>query len=89
MTDMIDLVVADRRQEAADVVSLVLRAAGDHPSPGWEPGAHIDIELASGLERQYSLCGGDSHPGASPFCANRTAAADPSSFTRPSYPEYG
>ncbi|MEV2221806.1 PDR/VanB family oxidoreductase [Nocardia vinacea] len=61
MTDMIDLVVADRRQEATDVVSLVLRAAGGHPLPGWEPGAHIDIELAPGLERQYSLCGGDSH----------------------------
>ncbi|MGH1553778.1 ferredoxin reductase [Streptomyces sp. L7] len=25
--------------------------------PGWEPGAHIDLVLPSGLVRQYSLCG--------------------------------
>ncbi|MFE3635412.1 PDR/VanB family oxidoreductase [Streptomyces sp. NPDC059168] len=25
--------------------------------PGWEPGAHLDLVLPSGLVRQYSLCG--------------------------------
>ncbi|WP_405867900.1 PDR/VanB family oxidoreductase [Streptomyces sp. NBC_01515] len=61
MTDMLDLVVADRRQEALGVVSLVLRAYDGSPLPAWEPGAHIDLGLTAGLERQYSLCGGDTH----------------------------
>lgn len=61
MTDMIDLVVADRRQEAVGVVSLVLRAHDGRPLPAWEPGAHIDLTLTGALERQYSLCGCDTH----------------------------
>ncbi|MFI7341575.1 PDR/VanB family oxidoreductase [Streptomyces sp. NPDC050085] len=62
MTAPFELVVAERRQEAADVVSLLLRRPDGAPLPGWEPGAHIDLLLgtgAEGLERQYSLCGGD------------------------------
>ncbi|MER7930116.1 PDR/VanB family oxidoreductase [Streptomyces sp. NPDC096057] len=61
MTDVLDLVVADRRQEAVGVVSLVLRAHDSRPLPVWEAGAHIDLGLRDGLERQYSLCGGDTH----------------------------
>nr|WP_202539689.1 PDR/VanB family oxidoreductase [Streptomyces sp. SID8379] len=56
---MLDLVVAERHQEATDVVSLILRRPDGAPLPGWEPGAHIDLVLDEGLERQYSLCGGD------------------------------
>jgi ferredoxin-NADP reductase len=47
------LVVVDRRMEATDVVSL--RLAGNLAA--WQPGAHLDLHLASGLRRQYSLCG--------------------------------
>ncbi|GAA2295685.1 PDR/VanB family oxidoreductase [Streptomyces kunmingensis] len=54
-----DLLVAERRQETADVVSLLLRRPDGAPLPAWEPGAHIDLLLGEGLERQYSLCGGD------------------------------
>ncbi|MFF5143056.1 PDR/VanB family oxidoreductase [Streptomyces sp. NPDC013157] len=61
MTDLFDLVVADRRQEASDVVSLTLRSPDGRPLAAWEPGAHIDLVLADGLERQYSLCGGDTY----------------------------
>ncbi|MFI7386760.1 PDR/VanB family oxidoreductase [Streptomyces sp. NPDC049813] len=43
------------REEAADGVVL-LRLAG-HALPAWEPGAHLDLVLPSGLVRQYSLCG--------------------------------
>ncbi len=56
-----ELVVAARRQEAEDVVSLQL-AAPDGASDGgtlppWQPGAHIELCLPSGRKRQYSLCG--------------------------------
>ncbi|MGH4035230.1 PDR/VanB family oxidoreductase [Actinomycetota bacterium Odt1-20B] len=59
MTEPLDLVVAARRQEAAEVVSLTLHRPDGAPLPAWEPGAHIDLLLEDGLERQYSLCGGD------------------------------
>lgn len=29
----------------------------DGESPYWEPGAHIDVLMPNGIERQYSLCG--------------------------------
>lgn len=48
------VVVAERRQEADGVVSLAFRGSG---LPTWDPGAHLDLLLADGLERQYSLCG--------------------------------
>jgi ferredoxin-NADP reductase len=50
------LVVRSRRQEAASVVSLVLADPEGGALPVWEPGAHIDLVLPSGLIRQYSLC---------------------------------
>ncbi|MFI6874213.1 PDR/VanB family oxidoreductase [Streptomyces sp. NPDC050400] len=59
MSEPLELVVAERRAEADDVVSLILRRPDGAPLPGWEPGAHIDLVLGEGLERQYSLCGGD------------------------------
>ncbi|EWM12448.1 2Fe-2S iron-sulfur cluster-binding protein [Kutzneria sp. 744] len=50
----LDLVVSERKQVADDVVGL--RLAGDD-LPAWQPGAHLDLHLPSGLRRQYSLCG--------------------------------
>lgn len=57
--DLLDLVVARRRREAAGVVSLTLRHADGTALPPWGAGAHLDLLLGGGLERQYSLCGGD------------------------------
>ncbi|MGW7646365.1 PDR/VanB family oxidoreductase [Streptomyces bobili] len=50
--------VVDGIQSAADGVrALSLRHPLGEPLPAWEPGAHIDLLLGPGLERQYSLCG--------------------------------
>ncbi|MFJ4937767.1 PDR/VanB family oxidoreductase [Streptomyces pseudovenezuelae] len=50
--------VVDRRDSAADgVLALTLRHPLGEQLPAWEPGAHIDVVLGPGLERQYSLCG--------------------------------
>jgi ferredoxin-NADP reductase len=49
--------VADRRDEAVGVVSVVLEAADGRDLPVWTPGAHVDLHLPNGLVRQYSLCG--------------------------------
>ncbi|MGW1025963.1 PDR/VanB family oxidoreductase [Streptomyces sp. NPDC002577] len=50
--------VVDRRDSTADgVIALSLRHPLGEQLPVWEPGAHIDVLLGPGLERQYSLCG--------------------------------
>jgi ferredoxin-NADP reductase len=52
-----DVVVAGRHVAADGVVALALKEVGGHPLPEWDPGAHIDLIMPSGLVRQYSLCG--------------------------------
>jgi ferredoxin-NADP reductase len=52
-----EVVVAAKRTMAEQVVELVLRPASGGSLPRWAPGAHIDLLLGDGLERQYSLCG--------------------------------
>lgn len=53
----IDVVVASARAVASDVVLLELRAADGAELPAWAPGAHLDVTIQEGVERQYSLCG--------------------------------
>lgn len=55
---LLPLRLRDRRNLAEGVVELVLEPAGDDVElPRWQPGAHIDLVLPGGIERQYSLCG--------------------------------
>lgn len=49
--------VVARELVAHDVVALELAPVDGGPLPEWEPGAHIDVEVAPGVERQYSLVG--------------------------------
>ncbi|AZP21563.1 oxidoreductase [Streptomyces aquilus] len=64
MTDVYETeLVVERREFAADgVLALTLRHPLGEPLPAWEPGAHVDVVLGPGLERQYSLCGDPSDP---------------------------
>lgn len=52
-----ELVLVDRIPVAEGVVSLVLESSNGRPLPAWTPGAHIDLTVGPGVERQYSLCG--------------------------------
>ena len=52
-----ELVVAESEFAADGVLALTLRHPLGEQLPLWEPGAHIDVVLGPGLERQYSLCG--------------------------------
>ena len=54
---MIELVITKLTVAADDVVALHLSAPDGHSLPSWQPGAHIDLVLPTGIERQYSLCG--------------------------------
>ena len=44
-------------RESADIVSIELADPSGAPLPPWEPGAHIDVQLVTRQQRQYSLCG--------------------------------
>jgi ferredoxin-NADP reductase len=58
-SDEVDLSLrVDRRTTGAEgVVVLDLRHPDGGELPAWSAGAHIDLRLADGLVRQYSLCG--------------------------------
>lgn len=55
--DGTELVVERRESAAEGVLVLTLRHPSGGQLPCWEPGAHIDLLLGPGLERQFSLCG--------------------------------
>lgn len=58
MDNEVLVVVSGRRDLiAGHIVELQLSAIDTTPLPRWEPGAHIEIVLPSGLLRQYSLSG--------------------------------
>ncbi|MEU3208266.1 PDR/VanB family oxidoreductase [Streptomyces cyaneofuscatus] len=54
------LLITERVPVAEGVVQLRLEGAA---LPRWQPGAHLDLVLPSGLVRQYSLCGDPDDPG--------------------------
>jgi ferredoxin-NADP reductase len=51
------VVVSDIDEVAEGVLSITLTPANGAELRSWTPGAHIDVLLPIGLERQYSLCG--------------------------------
>ncbi|ADI04539.1 oxidoreductase [Streptomyces bingchenggensis BCW-1] len=51
------LLVKQARWVAHDVVELRLIRPAGGTLPSWEPGAHVELTLPSGLRRAYSLCG--------------------------------
>ena len=55
------LLLTERTSPAEGVVQLRLEGPD---LPAWEPGAHLDLVLPSGLVRQYSLCGDPADTGA-------------------------
>ncbi|GAA0471278.1 PDR/VanB family oxidoreductase [Streptomyces olivaceiscleroticus] len=54
---VLDLLVARKRDVAEGVCELSLRLPDGGALPDWSPGAHLDLHLAPGLARPYSLCG--------------------------------
>lgn len=50
-------VISRRDLITGRIVEFKLAPTDGSALPAWEPGAHIELNLASGLVRQYSLCG--------------------------------
>jgi vanillate monooxygenase ferredoxin subunit len=55
--------VVRKRMEATDICSFELVAEGMQELPPFDAGAHVDVHLAEGVVRQYSLCNppGETH----------------------------
>jgi vanillate O-demethylase ferredoxin subunit len=56
-SDLLDVVISQRVTVADGVIALRLVPQHGKLLPSFTPGAHIDVHIASGLMRQYSLCG--------------------------------
>ncbi|HEY0297495.1 MAG TPA: ferredoxin reductase, partial [Bordetella sp.] len=50
-----EMVIAARRMEAEDIVSLDLVAPAGGSLPPFEAGAHVDVQVTPAITRQYSL----------------------------------
>jgi vanillate O-demethylase ferredoxin subunit len=50
--------VREIKDQASEIKSFELESADGSPLPPFEPGSHIDVHVADGLIRQYSLCNG-------------------------------
>jgi ferredoxin-NADP reductase len=53
----IKLRVRAAERVADAVLAVTLESMAGLDLPGWEPGAHVEVVLPSGLVRHYSLCG--------------------------------
>jgi ferredoxin-NADP reductase/DMSO/TMAO reductase YedYZ heme-binding membrane subunit len=51
------MVVSSITRVADGVVGIRLLPLGGGMLPAWFPGAHVNVHLPNGLQRQYSLCG--------------------------------
>ena len=54
-TDLLEVRVERRDSETEDICSYELVSADGAPLPAFSAGAHIDVHVAPGLVRQYSL----------------------------------
>lgn len=58
----IEVLIRQKRLEAEGIVSLILASTDGAELPLFEAGAHIDLEIAPGVVRQYSLCNSPEGP---------------------------
>ena len=63
------------RDEAHGVRSFSVSRLDGQPFDRYEPGAHIDVTVPSGITRQYSLCGDPDHREAHLFAVKREDAS--------------
>ncbi|HDU5923762.1 TPA: ferredoxin reductase, partial [Klebsiella aerogenes] len=57
MSTLIEVVVDGLWREGKHNLAVRLVTPDGDPLPAWQPGAHIDLHLANGVTRQYSLTG--------------------------------
>ena len=73
--DWIEAVVTARSDRPGPIAVLDIARADGLTLPGFEAGAHVDVEVRAGLVRQYSLCGDPSQPETYRIAVLREAAS--------------
>jgi benzoate/toluate 1,2-dioxygenase alpha subunit/2,4,5-trichlorophenoxyacetic acid oxygenase 1 len=53
---LLELQIASRQMVATDILALELKDPSGQALPAFTAGAHVDLQLPSGLVRSYSLC---------------------------------
>ena len=54
---LLELKLLGKAMVAEDICTFVFAAPRGRKLPPWAAGAHVDVHMAAGLVRQYSLCG--------------------------------
>lgn len=62
-TTSLSVIVKRICPQTADILSFELVSAGGEALPASTPGSHIDVAVADGIVRQYSLCNGPGEDG--------------------------
>lgn len=57
MNDFLEVRIARRKEEAEGIISLELVEPTGKWLPPFEAGAHVEVQVAPGVVRHYSLCG--------------------------------
>lgn len=73
--ELLNLTVTSVATEATDIVVLELADVSGAPLPGFSAGAHIDLHLANGLVRSYSLLNLPNDQGRYTIAVQRDAAS--------------
>ncbi|APE34345.1 oxidoreductase [Nocardia mangyaensis] len=73
-SDLLTVLVRDRRRLADDIDEFTLARLDGAPLPAWTPGAHIDLLLDEAVVRQYSLCSDPADTGTYRIAVLREAA---------------
>lgn len=53
--EQLSLQILSRRYITKDIIEFVFCREGNTSLPDWAPGAHIDLKLSNGMNRQYSI----------------------------------
>ena len=77
----IPVMIAAAEPKASRVVALDLVSCDGAPLPPFEAGAHIDVHIATGIVRQYSLCSDPADPTRYRIAVLREAASRGGSAT--------
>ncbi|QGU85864.1 PDR/VanB family oxidoreductase [Erwinia sorbitola] len=71
----IEVIVDALSRQGSKNIALTLVSADGGPLPSWQAGAHVDLHLAGGLVRQYSLAGDPQQRDSYLLCVKREAAS--------------
>jgi ferredoxin-NADP reductase len=56
VTEVLNVLISGRKEQIAGIITLDLLPVASERLPSFDAGAHVDVHIAPGIVRQYSLC---------------------------------